>query len=577
MKLFRPPVSVTAGRFVPSPWDGGAAAIVLALFVMVAAAAHGMLAPLSALAAAPVSLDPANLPYYALRTTVRMLLALGCSILFTFTYATLAAKSRRAGLILVPILDILQSVPILGFISITITGFMALFPGRVLGAEFAAIFAIFTSQAWNMAFSFYQSLRTLPGDLDEACRSFRLSPWLRFWRAEVPFALPALVWNMMMSMSGGWFFVVASEALTVGHTTITLPGVGSYIALAIRERDMAAVAWAVAAMALVILAYDQLMFRPLVAWADRFRAEQTPGALPAESWVLTMIRRARLIRFIATSTSRILRWLRGRPPVRLPRAPESVGRLLASRAADRIWAVAVAIFAALAVWRIAHYAAATLAIHDVVTAFALGGITFLRVAALIALASAIWVPVGIYVGLRPRLATTVQPAAQFLAAFPANLLFPAAVVGIVQFHLDPDIWLSPLMILGTQWYVLFNVVAGAAAIPGDLRDVAANLGLRGWVRWRKTLLPAVFPYYVTGAITATGGSWNASIVAEVASWGHTRLAAHGIGAYIAHATAAGDHARIVLGIAVMSAFVIVVNRMVWRPLYAYAERRLRLD
>ena len=255
---------------------------------------------------------------------------------------------------------------------------------------------------------------------------------------------------------------------------------------------------------------------------------------------------------------------------------DAVGRLLASRAADRIWAAAVAIVAALAIWRIAHYAAATLTVHDVVTALALGGITFVRVAVLIALASAIWVPVGIYVGLRPRLATAVQPVAQFLAAFPANLLFPAAVVGIVQFRLDPDIWLSPLMILGTQWYVLFNVVAGAAAIPGDLRDVAANLGLRGWVRWRKTLLPAVFPYYVTGAITATGGSWNASIVAEVASWGRTRLAAHGIGAYIAQATAAGDHARIVLGIAVMSGFVIVVNRVVWRPLYAYAERRVRL-
>jgi NitT/TauT family transport system permease protein len=389
--------------------------------------------------------------------------------------------------------------------------------------------------------------------------------------------MPALIWNMMMSMSGGWFFVVASEALTVGHTTVMLPGVGSYIALAIRARDMAAVAWAVAAMAVVILVYDQLMFRPLVAWAERFRAEQTPGAPSPGSWVLTMIRRARLLRFIARSAGRIQRWLCGRSTVRLPRMPDAAGRLLASRAADRLWAAAIAIIAAVAVWRIARFAAAALTGHDVVTALALGGITFLRVAVLIALASAIWVPVGIYVGLRPALSAAVQPAAQFLAAFPANLLFPAAVVGIVQFHLDPDLWLSPLMILGTQWYVLFNVIAGAAAIPGDLRDVAANLGLRGWVRWRKTLLPAVFPYYVTGAITATGGSWNASIVAEVASWGDTRLTAHGIGAYIAQATAAGDHARIVLGIAVMSAFVIAVNRMVWRPLYAYAERRLRLD
>jgi NitT/TauT family transport system permease protein len=290
-----PPISVEKSTLVPTRWDLLALLLVLGLIVFLADTSRALMRPLAELQAAPISLDPAYLPGYAARTTLRMLAAMALSLVFTFIYATLAAKSRRGELVLIPVLDILQSVPILGFISITIVFFMSLAPGKVLGAEFAAIFAIFTSQAWNMAFSFYQSLRTIPDDLIEASACFHFPPWMRFWRVEVPFAMPALVWNMMMSMSGGWFFVVASEAISVGDTTVTLPGIGSYIAAAIAQRDMAAIIWAIGTMLVVILIYDQLLFRPLVAWADRFRFEQEAGVMPPRSWVLTVLKRSQLV------------------------------------------------------------------------------------------------------------------------------------------------------------------------------------------------------------------------------------------------------------------------------------------
>src|SRR5499433_962064 len=294
MRVFVP-ISVGGWTRLFSRWDFLAILLILGLLIFLGGASRNLFEPLAELQRQPPSLDPRNLPEYAARTTLRMLIAMVLSLLFTFTYATLAAKSRTAGRLLIPLLDILQSVPILGFISVTIVFFMALAPGRVLGAEFAAIFAIFTSQAWNMAFSFYQSLRTVPSELVEASRNFGLSPWMKFWRLDVPFAMPQLIWNMMVSMSGSWFFVVASEAISVGNTTITLPGVGSYIALAIEHRDLAAVCWAIGTMLLVILIYDQVLFRPLIAWADRFRFEQEPGVIPPESWVLDVMRRSRLI------------------------------------------------------------------------------------------------------------------------------------------------------------------------------------------------------------------------------------------------------------------------------------------
>src|SRR5215472_4695256 len=292
------PLGLGRRGLAPNLYDGVIFIVVVAAFVLVAHAAREMGEPLARLELSPVTLDPHHLPEYALRTTLRMFAAIIASLVFTFVVATLAAKSRKAELVIVPALDILQSVPVLGFLTFTVVLFMRLFPGSQLGAECASIFAIFTSQAWNMAFSFYQSLRTVPSDLDEVCRHFCLSPWLRFWRLEVPFAAPGLIWNTMMSMSGGWFFVVASEAITVGDTTIKLPGIGSWLAVAIEQKDIAAVAMAVAVMAVVILAYDQLLFRPIVAWADKFRFEQTAAQQRPQSWVYDVVRRTRLFKRI---------------------------------------------------------------------------------------------------------------------------------------------------------------------------------------------------------------------------------------------------------------------------------------
>jgi NitT/TauT family transport system permease protein len=574
-----PPVaSLARPRLLPNLYDFAAMALLLALGVLLVHGAEDARAPLSGLSVQAVSLDPWRLPEYGLRTTLRMFAAMVASLLFTFVFATWAAKSRRAEMVIVPSLDILQSVPVLGFISFTVTFFLGLFPGRQLGAECAAVFAIFTSQAWNMAFSFYQSLRTVPGDLQEVSRGFGFSPWLRFWRLEAPFAAPGLIWNMMMSMSGGWFFVVASEAITVGDTTVTLPGIGSYLALAIQQQNFAAVGWAVAAMAVLIVLYDQLFFRPIVAWADKFRVEQTASAVVPHSWLYDGMRRTRLLRRAAAPVAALwrralmLRW-----PRRANARPRPVQAARVGGWGDRLWQGVILLAALAGAWLVFDYASRTLGFADLRQAFGGGLATLLRVVVLVALASLVWVPIGVWIGLRPAVAQRVQPLAQFLAAFPANVLFPFAVVAIVATGANPNIWLSPLMVLGTQWYILFNVIAGASAFPTDLREAAQVYRLRSWTWWRRVILPGIFPYYLTGALTATGGSWNASIVAELASWGDKHVQAYGLGSYIARATSAGDFPRVVLGVAVMSVFVTAFNRALWHPLYAYAERRLRLD
>ena len=569
--------ATTVARPRPNRWDLLAFPLIFGVISLIAFGAHQTFAPLSALREPVVSLDPLNLPNYALRTVLRMLAAMVASLVFTLVYGTIAAKSARAERVMIPILDILQSVPILGYISFTVAFFMSLFPGRVLGAECAVIFAVFTSQAWNMTFSFYQSLRSVPRDLEEATRSFRLSGWMRFWKLEVPYAMPGLIWNMMMSASGGWFFIVASEAITVGDKTITLPGIGAYLAAALDDKDLAAVAWVIVAMVAVILAYDQLMFRPLVAWADKFRFEQTAAQAVPESWVFTLMKRTRLMQYLLAPFANFvesLLLLRAPLPRRgriLPAPVKRAGRLL-----DALWYGLVAAAAAYGAWQTVTFIASELGWSDVLEAVRLGVYTLIRVSVLIALASVIWVPLGVMIGLRPSLAERVQPLAQFLAAFPANLLFPVFVVGIVYFHANPDIWLSPLIVLGTQWYILFNVIAGASAFPTDFREAAVNFHVRGWQWWREVMLPGIFAYYVTGAITASGGAWNASIVAEAVSWGKTTVTAHGLGAYIAQATSKGDFPRIVLGIAVMSFMVTLFNRLLWRPLYRFAEERGRL-
>ncbi len=574
--------NASAWRLLPNGWDFVAFPMIICMIALAAVGFHETLAPISTLQSQAISLDPANLPEYALRTTLRMLAAMVVSLVFTLIYGTLAAKSRRASMVLVPILDILQSVPVLGYISFTVTFFLAMFPGRVIGAECAAIFAIFTSQAWNMTFSFYQSLRTVPRDLDEVSRGFHLTNWQRFWKLEVPFSMPGLIWNMMMSMSGGWFFVVASEAITVGNRTIVLPGVGAYLATAISARNLSAIGWVILAMIVVILSYDQLMFRPLVAWADKFRIENTSSGNAPESWLLDLIRRTRLIHRLLVPAGWILAKT-ARMPIKLPslqgvKLPGNLRAPMSSmRTGDIAWGAVVLVLTVFAVWKVVTFVSTGVTWGKVWHVFLLGFITLIRVIVLIAIASVIWVPVGVLIGLRPALAEKVQPIAQFLAAFPANLLFPVFVVVIVRFHLNPDIWLSPLIVLGTQWYILFNVIAGAMAYPNDYREAATNFQIRGWQWWKKCMLPGIFPFYITGAITASGGTWNASIVAEAVSWGKTNVVAHGLGSYIAQTTADGDYPKIILGIAVMSLFVTLFNRLLWRPLYAYAESRLRLD
>ncbi len=565
-------------RALPNQFDLFALAFVFAVLIAIVHASKGALLPLRTPGATDIHLSVWYLPYYALRTTMRMFIAMGFSLLFTFIYATIAAKSERAERVLIPLLDVLQSVPILGFLAFLVVFFVNLFPGSVAGYEAACIFAIFTSQAWNMAFSFYQSLRSVPADLIEVSNGFSLTPWQRFWQLETPFAMPGLIWNMMMSMSGGWFFVVASEAIAVGDNTTKLPGIGSYIDLANAKSDYGAVVAAVAMMAVVILAYDQLLFRPLVAFSSRFTVELVASQQQERSWVMDLFMRTRWLRPLSLIPARLFRrmaLLRLAVPSRKDASRARRGR--PSRLVDVMFYAAVAIVAAYCVWMIVRYVSTSLAWSDAGRAALLSLYTLIRVFVLIILATMIWVPIGVWIGLRPKLASRIQPLAQFLAAFPANVVFPLAVLLLVTFKLNPNIWLSALIIFGTQWYILFNVIAGAQAYPNDLKEAAKSFGIRGWDWWIKVMIPGIFPYYVTGALTASGGSWNAAIVAEyVKSGDHTEIAS-GIGSYIAIATEKGNFQQIVLGVAVMSVFVILFNRLMWRPLFGLAEKRLRLN
>ena len=555
-------------------WDWALLPLVLGGVALLAYAGSQMARPYQVGDALPLTLDPAVLPYYLLRTTLRMMLAMVASLLFSCVYAVIAAKYRAAERVMVPLLDILQSIPVLGFQVIAVAPFIALFPGNLIGVECASIFAIFTAQAWNMTFSLYQSLRTVPAELSEAARVFQLSAWQRFWRLEMPFAMPNLLWNMMMSMSGGWFFVVVSEAITVSNQNILLPGVGSYIALAIQARNLGAIGWAIAGMLVAILLYDQLFFRPLLAWADKFRFEEGSSGNAPTSWLLTWMRRTDTLSALGHRFGRLLErslllFPQGHDGTSIRARAKPVNPLL-----PRAWDALLAAAVLLAVWQLASFIHARVGVAEVAHVFVLGAYTMARVLVLIALAALVWVPVGVWIGMNPLWAGRLQAVVQFLAAFPANLMFPVAVLFIVKWHLNPNIWLSPLMVLGTQWYLLFNVIAGASTIPTELRYAAHNLGLRGWLKWRRYLLPAVFPSFVTGAITASGGSWNASIVAEYVTWGDTTVQAQGLGSYIAHMSAIGDYPRIALGIGVMCVYVMGMNHFVWRRLYRLAEDRM---
>lgn len=573
--LFTQPSSL----ILPNFWDFIALVLVFTVVLSLGWAFAHMNQPFHLGQQLPISLNGDMLPQYALYTTVRMFIALAISFVFTFIVATIAAKSERAGQILIPLIDILQSVPVLGYLSIAVVGFVALFPGSMLGPECAAIFAVFTSQVWNMTLSLYQSIKTVPKELHEATTMYQLSAWQRFWKLEVPFAMPGLLWNAMMSMSGGWFFIVAAEAISVANQHIMLPGIGSYIAEAIIHRSLHAIFYAILTMVLVIFIYDQIIFRPLIAWAEKFKVNETSEDA-ATSWAFDLFQRTRLVKllgvfmgfltdaFINNPLTRI-RWFKHKNSQLIKRPPSTINQI--------IWygfLVILFVFAMVILWRlVAQKTGLSETWHIIV----LGAYTGIRVIAMVILVSCIWIPVGVWVGLRPNVTTKVQPFAQFLAAFPANIFFPIAVILILKFHLNMEIWAAPLMVFGSQWFILFNVIAGASAIPKELRQAADNMQLHGWLRWKRFLLPAIFPYALTGAITAAGASWNASIVAEIIHWGNITLTATGLGSFITINTQDGNFAQLALGIVVMCAWVVLFNVLFWRKLYQFAERRFNLN
>ena len=522
-----------------------------------------------------ISLDPHNLPEYALRSTTRMFIALAASMVFTLVYGSIAAHNKRAERVLVPLLDILQSVPVLGFLSITVTGFIALFPGSLLGLEAASIFAIFTSQVWNMTFSFYQSLRTVPKELLEAASLYRLSRWQRFTKIEAPSAAIPLLWNAMMSFGGGWFFVAASEAISVLNQDYTLPGIGSYVAAAVAAQDLWALGWAIITMTVIIVLVDQLFWRPLVAWSDKFRMEQSSAGDVPQSWLFDLLKTSRLSKLLAPITTpaidafdRLMSSLLG--PVSQGPTTRQAER------PDRLFNLGLlVIVGSLLAWLV-HFVLNTVGLAEVITAFRLGLYTLFRVTILLIVATVIWTPIGVAIGFNPKLARLLQPFVQFMASFPANFIFPFATLFFVYSHININLGSILLMALGSQWYILFNSIAGAQTIPSDLREMADDIGLKGIQRWKKLIIPGIFSAWVTGGVTASGGAWNASIVSEVVSWGATTLTAAGLGAYIAEATSHGDWPRIALGIGMMSLFVVGINRVLWRRLYSLAERQYQL-
>lgn len=528
-----------------------------------------------------IHLDYSYLPYYALMSIVRMFIAFAWTLLFTFAYGSLAAHSPRAEKVLMPLLDVLQSVPVLGFLSVTLTSFMALFPGSTLGLEFASIFAIFTSQAWNMAYSFFQSVRSIPRDLLDAAKVFRLTPFQRFIRIEVPFALNGLVWNAMVSFGNGWFFLTASEAITVLNRDLRLPGIGSYLATAVEAEDFTAIGAAIFTMVLIILGLDLFFFRPLLAWSRKF-GPQTSLDEGVESAVLTALQRSHVVTAFA---SKVIQPLSSLLVNRLPAAlasrggktPPTLRRALGITLATIIllW---LGLYVAKALINLQVTTTDVTKILERIPGYFVDGVyTLLRVFACVALASALWVPVGIFIGLRRGLARKVRPLIQLGAAFPANLAYPLLTWFFLHTGTDLGIGSVLLMLLGSQWYILFNVIVGALAIPEDLKEVGMVFKMNWWQKFRHIVMPVVFPYWVTGAITAAGGAWNASIVAEVTRLGDTVLACRGLGASMTEATQKGDWPGIVLTIIIMSAFVIVTNRLFWRRLYDYAEERFRLE
>lgn len=525
-----------------------------------------------------VSLDPRHLPTYAVRSIFRLLMGLCCSLLFTFVVGTLAAKNKTAERVIIPAIDVLQSIPPLGFLSLVAISLIQLFPHSLLGVECASIFTVFTAQVWNITLNFYQSLRAIPHELCEASAMFQLSAWQRFWRLEVPFATPGLLWNAMVSMSASWFFVVASEAMTVSGQTIMLPGIGSYIALAIEQSNLQAIYRAIFAMFIVILIYDQLLFRPMLLWAEKFKCSESDDDVVFGSWLVRLFQRTKLMKTILSSIRRcigtIINSLFVSSPAMLPSklssytVPKGLRRPVGWLASIILWgSICLSLgWLALFLIKVSH-------LVEIKKVFFFGLLTAARVMSLIIASIIIWLPIGVWIGMRPKWIAWIQPMIQFLAAFPANVLFPLVTIVIVRYALNPEIWTSPLMILGTQWYILFNVIAGVRALPRELHQSTALFGVKRWLWWRRFILPGIAPYLVTGAMSAAGGAWNASMIAEVIRWGDIHLQATGLGAYMTMAASQGHFDKLAIGLFVMCLYVLLINGVIWRPLYRWLSRQ----
>lgn len=525
------------------------------------------------LANKPVSLNIEDLPYYALRTSMRFIVAIVCSLIFSLIYAILAAKNARMRKILIPLLDVFQSVPVLGYLSFTIAFFIALDPGNILGIEMAIIFALFSSQAWNIAFSIYQSFVTIPIEIQEVARIYKLNKWQIFWRLELPFAMPGIIWNIVLSVSSSWFFIVVSEAISVGDKIYNLPGLGVYIAIALKNMDYYALFASLSTILFVIIIFNQLCFGPLAVWSEQFRYEFNSKTQNHSYYIYTLFKKSSITKILEAPLTYCIRiFLSFTLPKIISRYIIQIGYLL-----ELIFWI-IFIYSIFLTYKILHQLCyGHIFLDDVKHVIELGAITALRIFVMVSLASFIWVPIGIVISTKASVVHKIQPLIQLLTSIPANLYFPIFVIGISKFNLNPEIALGGMMIIGSQWYILYNIIAGGITIPTELTEISESFHLKGLQKWTKILLPAIFPFYITGMISATGAAWNASIVSEIVSFGNSTISATGIGAYIVVNTNNGDLARVALGVIIMIFYVVTINKILWDPLYVYASKKFRLD
>ncbi|MGO9228342.1 MAG: ABC transporter permease [Bryobacteraceae bacterium] len=548
------------------------AAVLAAIYAVLATVKYwmGVVTP-----AAHISRSPTALPVYAFYSLVRMGVAYVLSLAFAVAYGYIAANNRRVEMVMIAVLDILQSIPVLSFLPGVMLAMVALFPTRQLGVELGSIILIFTGQVWNMAFSFYSSLKSIPRELREAALINHFSAVQRFVELELPFGTIGLVWNSIVSMAGGWFFLMACEMFVLGKHDFRLPGLGSYLQTAAGNGDTAGIVWGLAAMIAVIVLLDQLVWRPAIAWSEKFKMEQVESAAEVTSPILHLLRNSDVSRWVEKRAVEPL-W------ERLTTSPPRATSAKAARTSHlgRI-AGAIALLAlAVAVPYLLVKAALLLkGLHsaELLATLQAAGASFGRVAASLGIASLWAIPAGVAIGFSPRLAKVAQPLAQIAASVPATALFPVVLLGLVRLGGGLGVGSIILMLLGTQWYILFNVIAGAMAIPTELREAAAVFRFTRWQRWRTLILPGIFPYLVTGLVTASGGAWNASIVAEYFHFQGKIMTTLGLGAQISSATDSGNSQLLLISTMVMAMLVVCVNRLVWRPLYRLAESRYRLD